>query len=93
MAEQEKEFPADERARLYWQCRRGMLELDLLLQDFFRQHIDQLSVGELKAFKTLLDCADDQLLEYLMGRVIPSDAGIAYVVKQIRDSATFENTT
>lgn len=76
------------KSRLYWQCRRGMLELDSLLQDFFKQHIDSLSERQLASFETLLKSPDDLLLEYLMGRMVPMDAGVADVVAKIRQSVT-----
>lgn len=75
------------KSRLYWQCRRGMLELDDLLQCFFRQSIDSLSEQQLKSFETLLKSPDDLLLEYLMGRTIPVDPGIADIVNNIRSVA------
>lgn len=74
-------------ARLYWQCRRGMLELDSLLQGFFKYHVDSLSQEEISAFEALLKSPDDLLLEYLMGRLIPVDTGMADVVAKIRQSA------
>ncbi len=74
-------------ARLYWQCRRGMLELDSLLQGFFKYHADSLSQEEIAAFEALLKSPDNLLLEYLMGRLIPVDTGMADVVAKIRQSA------
>jgi antitoxin CptB len=76
------------KARLYWQCRRGMLELDSLLQNYFNQEIDSLSEQQLDSFELLLKSPDDLLLEYLMGRMVPMDAGVADVVAKIRQSAT-----
>ena len=76
------------KSRLYWQCRRGMLELDSLLQGFFKQHIESLSEQQLESFENLLKSPDDLLLEYLMGRMVPMDAGVADVVTKIRQSAT-----
>ena len=64
-----------------------MLELDSLLQDFFKQHIDQLTEQQLASFEMLLKSPDDLLLEYLMGRTVPIDTGIADVVAKIRQSA------
>jgi len=77
----------ENKSRLYWQCRRGMLELDDLLQGFFRQSFDTLSPQQVKSFETLLKSPDDLLLEYLMGRTIPVDPGIADIVINIRESA------
>jgi succinate dehydrogenase flavin-adding protein (antitoxin of CptAB toxin-antitoxin module) len=83
----EQQLSPEHKSRLYWQCRRGMLELDSLLQSFFKRHIDQLSVSQLSAFELLLQSPDDLLLEYLMGRTVPRDIGIADVVSKIRQSA------
>lgn len=77
----------ENKSRLYWQCRRGMLELDDLLQGFYNKSIDTLSEQQLKSFESLLNSPDDLLLEYLMGRTIPVDAGMAELAKQIRQSA------
>jgi len=77
-----------QKSRLYWQCRRGMLELDSLLQGFYLQHIESMSPHQLSSFETLLTSPDDLLLEYLMGRTIPMDAGIADVVRKIRQSTS-----
>ena len=71
-------------ARLFWQCRRGMLELDVLLQNFLAKSIQDLSQKDLETFRNLLKNPDNLLLEYLMGRTIPMDKEIASVVDRIR---------
>lgn len=76
-----------ERARLHWQCRRGMRELDLLLQGFLDHAYDTASEGERTAFRRLLDYPDQLLLEYLMGSLPPSDRGISDVIVKIRGTA------
>ena len=78
---------ATERSRLIWQCRRGMLELDAMLQAFMDKAYDDLSVPQQKAFEILLQAPDQLLLEYLMGRTIPIDKDVAYVACRIRESA------
>jgi antitoxin CptB len=82
----QEQLSVEKKSRLYWQCRRGMLELDSLLQGFFKRHIDELSQSQLSAFELLLQSPDDLLLEYLMGRTVPRDTGIADVVTKIRQS-------
>jgi len=76
------------RSRLYWQCRRGMRELDFLLQDFLDSCYDTLSESEIQAFQDLLSYPDPLLLEYAMGRMQPSDRIIADVVTKIRHIVT-----
>jgi len=72
------------KSRLYWQCRRGMLELDDLLQGFFQKSVDGLSPLQLQSFESLLKSPDDLLLDYLMARTVPVDPGIAEIVRKIR---------
>ncbi len=76
-----------ELSRLRWQCRRGMLELDIFLQGFMDKAYNQLSLEQQQAFERLLETPDQMLLDYLMGRVIPYDKEIADVAKQIRLAA------
>lgn len=75
------------RSRIHWQCRRGMRELDLLLQAFLDAGYDALTGPERDAFHGLLRCPDPLLLEYLMGRLTPSDPLTADVVARIRRTA------
>ena len=75
------------RSKLAWRCRRGMLELDLLLQGFLDNGYDALSSDERAAFDTLLAIQDNMLLEYLLGRMTPVDSMLARVVAAVRRSA------
>lgn len=73
--------------RLRWQCRRGMRELDLLLLRFIERGCDGLDRDGIVAFERLLECPDALLLEWLLGRQIPSDKEVADVVRRIRSAA------
>lgn len=77
---------ADE-ARLSWQCRRGMLELDLMLESFVEKRYPTLPDKTKKAFHQLLNCQDQILLDYLMGQDVPTDKDVADVAKQVREAA------
>lgn len=74
----------DELSRLRWQCRRGMLELDLFLERFMDEAYMQLTDKQKQDFSNLLETPDQMLLDYLMGRVVPYDKDIANVTKQVR---------
>jgi len=74
----------DELQRIYWRCRRGMLELDLLLRDFLDNDYKDLGKQHKKAFNRLIDYPDNVLLELLLGRTISSDQEIQRVIKKIR---------
>jgi antitoxin CptB len=76
-----------EQARLRWKCRRGMLELDLLLRDFMDDGYAQLGEGERACFDRLLDYPDAVLIEWCMGRNRSADKDVARLVDKIRAAA------
>lgn len=78
---------AKDEARLSWQCRRGMLELDLMLETFVEKCYDDLPIKTKHAFHQLLKCQDQFLLDYLLGQEIPTNKDVADVAKQVRDAA------
>lgn len=57
-----------DRDRIRWNCRRGLLELDLILEGFLERHLDQLDPQQLEILGELLDYPDNDLLDLLMGR-------------------------
>ncbi|HYC48146.1 MAG TPA: succinate dehydrogenase assembly factor 2 [Burkholderiales bacterium] len=59
---------ARERDRIRWRCRRGMLELDLVLAGFVERHLDSLDDTQIDAFISLLMRPDPELLDLVMGR-------------------------
>jgi len=74
------------KSRLYWQCRRGMLELDTLLLGFMDTDYNELNNHYRHVFETILDNSDPLLLDYLMGNTIPIDKDVAYVIKKIQEA-------
>ena len=78
---------AEDETRLRWQCRRGMLELDLMLETFVEKCYADLPVKTKRAFHQLLKCQDQFLLDYLMGQDVPTDKDVADVAKQVREAA------
>jgi antitoxin CptB len=67
--------------RIRWQCRRGLLELDLVLARFLDRHLENLSPGALVAFKRLLDYPDNDLWDLLTRKIPPPDAESALIIK------------
>jgi succinate dehydrogenase flavin-adding protein (antitoxin of CptAB toxin-antitoxin module) len=53
--------------RLRWHSRRGMLELDILLQRFWEKFGDKLSAEDGEALEILLEYEDNDLLELILG--------------------------
>lgn len=55
-----------EMRRLQWQCRRGMLELDVLLERFLTHDYPTLATSERQTFERLLHCTDQDLWQWLI---------------------------
>jgi antitoxin CptB len=72
---------------LEWACRRGMLELDVLLGNFLREVYTALNEQDKQHFIDLLSCPDPELFDYLMGRSQPEDANLAKMTAAIRAHA------
>jgi len=70
--------------RIRWQCRRGLLELDLVLAAFLERQLDRLDAQQLEIFKELLEQPDNNLLDLVMGRVEPVDARCRSVLELMR---------
>ena len=72
--------------RLLWPCRRGMLELDLILAPFVENVYDSLEENDKLRFQVLLECEDQSLFMWFMKRDDPSDSDMQRIVQIIRDS-------
>ncbi|MCX7189215.1 MAG: hypothetical protein RLZZ541_971 [Pseudomonadota bacterium] len=59
----------EEVRRLSWRCRRGLLELDIVLQRFSENHVAALNKQELLAFDGLLDLPDNEFLDVVTLRI------------------------
>jgi len=57
--------------RLRWQCRRGLLELDILFRRFLDRHYRGLSASERSTFRKLLTAPDAVLLAWVQGQQTP----------------------
>ena len=73
--------------KLQWACRRGMLELDVLLGNFLNDAYPHLSFAEKTQFMTLLNYSDPELFAWIMGKESPTDSGIAKITAAIRQHA------
>jgi succinate dehydrogenase flavin-adding protein (antitoxin of CptAB toxin-antitoxin module) len=86
MAAGERQTGVAELNRLRWQCRRGLLELDLVLERFLERHGDQLQGEPLASFKTLLDYSDNDLLDLIRARAKCTNSQLAEVLGWMRKS-------
>ena len=70
--------------RIRWHCRRGLLELDLVLNKFLEGRFKQLTTEQKGALTRLLDLPDNDLLDLVMGRAETDDASCAEIVSMLR---------
>jgi antitoxin CptB len=75
---------AAEMQRLRWQCRRGMLELDFVLERFLETSYGGLNGREQATFARLLDYQDQDLHDWVMGRAAPVDGDLRRMVAKLR---------
>ncbi len=73
-----------ERAR--WRCRRGLLELDIILQRFMDQHYTQLDEQRLEQFEKLLALPDNDLWDLITTRQVTTDDNLQQVLKLLQKS-------
>ena len=60
-----------ELGKLRWRCRRGMKELDVLLERYVDERFRGASTAEQEAFRQLLDTEDQVLYGYCLGAQPP----------------------
>lgn len=73
----------EKQSKLRWACRRGMLELDLLLLPFLENHYANLNEEEKIQFEQLLTCNDQDLYCWLIKREPTFGAEFSLIIKQI----------
>ena len=75
-----------ERNRLFWASRRGMLELDLVLQPFLDDIYPTLETADQERYQKLLECEDQDMFGWVLRRDTPEDPDLQKIVQIIRDS-------
>ena len=75
-------------SRLRWRCRRGMLELDLILSGFLDREYTHLNNDQKNLLDQILDYPDQLLFDLFLGHMHSSDKDISNLVSDIRKSVT-----
>ena len=73
----------EELRRMQWAARRGMLELDLVLEPFVNKRYSDLSDSDRAIFQRLMLREDQELFSWLLQREEPEDTELAAIIKQI----------
>jgi len=64
--------------RLRWKCRRGLLELDLVLQKYLEKHPEDVTLFD------LLDLPDNDLWDIVCGRSEQYEIRFKQVIERLR---------
>jgi antitoxin CptB len=74
-------------SKLRWACRRGMLELDVLLGNFLNEAYENAEFDIKQSFVALLTYPDPNLFAWLLGHEIPETPELLTIVNAIRTHA------
>jgi antitoxin CptB len=64
--------------RLFWKCRRGLLELDIVLNRYLQKHPEDHTLSD------LLDLPDNDIWDYVSGRSDPVEERYRATVERLR---------
>jgi antitoxin CptB len=76
--------PAPSKEQLRWQCRRGMLELDYVLERYLDEHFDRVSAEQQALFGSLLTAQDPELQGWLLSGIPHPDERYHPLIRLIR---------
>lgn len=85
------ELDQQQKNRLFWASRRGMLELDLVLLPFAENIFPQLPEDDQQRYWKLLDQEDQDLFAWLLRRGQPEDAELLRIVDIIRSNTGLQD--
>ena len=71
-------------AELKWRCRRGMKELDVLLNHYLEQDYESASLTEQQAFQALLELSDIDLYKCLIVNEKSIETSLLLLVEKIK---------
>lgn len=69
--------------RMRWASRRGMLELDLVLEPFVNSCYADLDESDRHRYRELMECEDQEMFGWFLGQKRPDDPEIATIVDKI----------
>jgi antitoxin CptB len=69
--------------QLLWRCRRGMKELDLVLQAWLEGPYRSASAAQKACFEAFLELPDPEIAGYLLAHRTPADPAFGPLVAQL----------
>lgn len=83
----------DDIRRLKWRSRRGMLELDVLLEPFTSEALPELSGDDQQTYIQLLECEDPDLFSWFMSDQRPADPALSKMVDLVLERGRYKPET
>ncbi len=75
----------EDHRQMCWASRRGMLELDLVLEPFVKERYADLEAEDRSRYRRLMSCQDQELFGWFLKREVPDDPDLAAIVAAILD--------
>ena len=75
---------SEKKSRILWRCRRGIKEMDIVLQDFIKNSYDELNNENKSAFSKLLEEQDLDILNWVLGKDKPEDKTLIEIIKKLK---------
>lgn len=72
-------------AKLQWQCRRGLLELDLIFKEFLDNCYSSLKDNDKLLFIELLKHSDQDLQSWIFSKASPANKNLLPIIKKINN--------
>jgi len=69
--------------KLRWRCRRGMKELDVLLERYLEERFAHAPAGSRVALETLLECPDPLIYAWCFGQVPAPTVALRSLIAEI----------
>lgn len=70
-------------SQLKWRCRRGVKELDLILNTYLEQYYENADDKEQLAFKNLLELEDPLLFDLLLGNSLSQNKNQHLLINEL----------
>lgn len=74
-----------DQSRLRWRCRRGIREMDILLQRFIDECYPALTEDEQGLFEQLLEETDLDILAWIMGKSAPDNPAYGKLIQALQN--------
>lgn len=71
--------------RVRWLCRRGMKELDIVMNRYLENIYGALSEQDQQHFKDFLELEDPDIYSWMMGRSNPENEHYSAIIKQLKN--------